>query len=60
MPLAAADNPASTSAGAYGSIATNARSYRALDLVTVSVTGRAKGDTTCRVRVADPGQRVYF
>ncbi len=56
----AADHPASTSVGSYGAIQTNARTYRALDLVSVSVTGRAKGDTTCRIRVADPNQRVYF
>ena len=60
LPMWAADHPGSTSAGAYGAIATDARTYRALDLVTVSVTGRAKGDTTCRIRVADPSQRVYF
>ncbi len=28
--------------------------------VRVTVTGRAKGDTTCRVRVADPLQKTYF
>ncbi len=50
----------STSAGAYGALATNARTYRPLDLVTVTIAGRAAGDTTCRVRVADPSQRVYF
>ncbi len=44
----------------FGRLETDARIYRPLDTVTVRVTGRAKGDARCLVRVGDPVQRVYF
>lgn len=44
----------------YGRLETDRRVYRPLDIVRVSINGRAKGDASCRVRVADPLQKVYF
>jgi len=44
----------------YGRLTTDARTYKPLDKVTVRVEGRAPGDTSCRIKVADPNQRVYF
>ncbi|MDX2032742.1 MAG: hypothetical protein SF339_18845 [Blastocatellia bacterium] len=49
-----------TSEGRYGSISTQKRIYRPLDSVQVQIRGRAVGDRRCRIRVADPVQRVYF
>lgn len=46
--------------GAYGRLTADARVYRPLDKVTVRIQGRAKGDAACRIKVADPNQRVYF
>lgn len=45
---------------AYGYLRTNARIYRPLDGVTVSIIGRAEGDERCIVRVCDPDQKPYF
>ena len=45
---------------AFGTLTTNARVYRPLDTVTVRIGARAKGETTCRIRVCDPNQRPYF
>lgn len=44
----------------YGRIETDRMTYRPLEMVKVRVTGRAKGDAACRIRAADPEQRVYF
>lgn len=44
----------------YGRLETDRSTYRPLERVRVAVTGRARGDAACRVRVADPDQRVYF
>ena len=44
----------------YGALDTGRRTYRPLDKVAVTVTGRGKGDTRCGLRVADPEQRTYF
>jgi hypothetical protein len=46
--------------GAYGRLMADARVYKPLDKVTVRIEGRAKGDSACRIRVADPNQRTYF
>lgn len=46
--------------GQYGRIETDRKVYRPLDAVRVAITGRARGDTTCRIRVADPLQQTYF
>ena len=46
--------------GHFGAIYTDKRAYRPLDLVKVEIRGRASGDRRCRIRVADPAQRVYF
>lgn len=61
--LAAATSAAadpSTLEGQYGRIETDRMAYRPLEMVKVKVTGRAKGDAGCRIRVADPQQKVYF
>jgi hypothetical protein len=57
--LAMAGDP-TTREGQYGRIETERTAYGPLELVRVTVTGRAKGDATCRVKVADPEQRIYF
>ena len=57
--LVSAADP-TTVEGQYGRIETDRAAYQPLAGVRVSVTGRAKGDTTCRIRVADPLQKVYF
>lgn len=44
----------------YGRLETGRATYRPLERVRVAVTGRARGDALCRVRVADPDQRTYF
>ncbi len=54
------DKRATTTEGAYGRLETDAVVYKPLDTVTVKITGRAKGDTECAIRVADPEQRTYF
>ena len=46
--------------GQYGRLETDRPSYRPLDNVRLTITGRARGDSTCRIRVADPLQKVYF
>ncbi len=46
--------------GTYGDLRTDARRYRPLDTVTVTVTGRAQGDDRCTLRVCDDRQRPYF
>lgn len=56
--LAAADP--STLEGQYGRIETDRMTYRPLEMVKVRITGRAKGDAACRIRAADPEQKVYF
>jgi hypothetical protein len=43
----------------HGDLSADARGYRPLDTVVVRVTGRQKGDQSCRIRVADPEQRTY-
>ncbi|MBI5281626.1 MAG: hypothetical protein HY858_08100 [Candidatus Solibacter usitatus] len=57
--LALASDP-TTLEGQYGRLETNQRAYRPLDLVRVKVTGRTKGDSRGRIRVADPEQKTYF
>ena len=52
--------PPEATEAAYGGLATNARTYRPLDTVTVSVTARLKGDDHCTIRVCDPDQRPYY
>jgi hypothetical protein len=44
----------------YGRLETDRRTYRPLDTVRVTVEARAQNETRCRIRVADPQQRVYF
>ena len=44
----------------HGDLSADARAYKPLDSVVVRVTGRQKGDQTCRIRVADPEQRTYL
>jgi hypothetical protein len=46
--------------GQYGAVSTERREYRPLDAVKVEIRGRAAVDRRCRIRVADPAQRVYF
>ena len=46
--------------GRFGTVRTDARQYRPLDTVTVTVGGRAKGDGKCRIRVCDSNQKPYF
>ena len=61
--LCAAQSPdqrKTNSEGQYGALATDRREYRPLDAVKVEIRGRAAGDRRCRIRVADPAQRVYF
>ena len=48
------------SEGTYGGIATDASCYQPLDTVTVSIKGRASGDSRCIIRVCDPEQVQYF
>lgn len=50
----------STAEGRYGAITTGKRIYRPLDAVNIAIKGRTAGDRTCKIRVADPLQRVYF
>lgn len=58
-PSGLAQPPACT-VGAYGVLALDARSYRPLDVVTVTVSGRVQGDSRCTIRVCDSEQREYF
>lgn len=44
----------------YGTLTTDARTYRALDTVAVQVGARRDNDPRCRIRVCDPEQRPYF
>lgn len=57
--LAAPPDP-STLESHYGRLETDRSSYRPLEPVRVTVTGRARRDASCRVRAADPDQRTYF
>jgi hypothetical protein len=52
--------PAETTEAAFGSLKTDSPVYRPLDTVTVQIGARAKGEATCRIRVCDPNQRLYF
>lgn len=52
-------NPQATES-AFGGLATDRVGYHPLDTVTVSIKGRASGDTHCTIRVCDPEQRPYF
>ena len=38
---------------AFGDLTTDQRSYRPLDLITLRITGRDRGDRRCRIRVCD-------
>jgi hypothetical protein len=65
LPVRAADRPAQqvcpeATVGEFGVLSTDAPLYRPLDLVTVCVGARAKGDSRCRIRVCDPEQHPYF
>jgi hypothetical protein len=55
-----AKNPEACLVGAYGVLRTDRTVYRPLDTVTVTIEGRACGDTTCRIRVHDADQVPYF
>ncbi len=44
----------------YGRLETDRMAYEPLDRVRVRVTGRARGDAMCRIRVADPDQKTYL
>jgi hypothetical protein len=46
--------------GQYGNLVTDRKRYQPLDAVTVTITGRAKGDTRCTIRVCDTDLREYF
>jgi hypothetical protein len=46
--------------GRYGRLSTTQPSYRPLDSVVLRIQGRAAQDTSCRIRVADPNQKVYL
>lgn len=50
----------STLEGHYGRLDTDRAAYKPLERVRVTVTGRARGDRTAQVHVADPDQRVYL
>jgi hypothetical protein len=60
LALVLAPPDASTTEGHYGRLETDRAVYRPLDQVRVSVTGRARGDTRCLVKAADPDQQVYL
>ena len=45
---------------AYGDLSTDRDCYEPLDPVTVTIVGRAKGDTRCFVRVEDAALTPYF
>ena len=55
-----AEKRRTTAEGRYGAVTTERRLYRPLDTVKVEIKGRTAGDRSCRIRVADPLQRVYF
>lgn len=61
MPAAPAPvpHPSETTVGHYGRLTLDARTYQALAVVTVRITGRQAGDTAATVRVCDPDQRPY-
>ncbi len=52
--------PPSTTEGAYGSVTTDAKSYKPLDTVILSIEGRAAGDSRAEIRVEDSNRREYF
>jgi hypothetical protein len=63
LAASAAAQPANRDAiseGHYGRLSTSRTVYRPLDTVTVSIEGRASTDARCRIRVADPSQKVYL
>jgi len=45
---------------AYGDLSTDRRSYRPLDRVVVQITGRYRGDQSCRIRVCDAELQPYY
>lgn len=51
---------ATTTETHYGRLETDRATYRPLEPVRVTVTGRARRDAMARLRVADPDQRVYL
>ena len=53
-------HPPACVVGAYGALRTNQPIYRPLDTVNVIITGRAAGDSLCRIRVHDADQTPYF
>src|SRR5215472_178608 len=53
------DRPASHE-GHFGRLSTSKAAYRPLEPVVVRVQGRDSQDTQCRIRVADPNQKVYL
>ena len=57
--LAAQTSRDAISEGRYGRLTTSQRAYRPLDPVVVRIDGRATRDSRCRIRVADPNQKVY-
>jgi hypothetical protein len=58
--LAGQSPRAGISEGHYGRISTSRRQYRPLDPVVVEIVGRESGDSRCRIRVADPDQKIYL
>ncbi len=50
--------PPTAVAGHFGRVFTARASYRPLETVTVTVRGRSKGDTACRIEVRDPQRNV--
>ncbi len=52
--------PPQTTEEEFGSIETDKFAYQPLDRVRVSIQGRAKNDTECRIKVCDANQRAYF
>lgn len=52
--------PPKTTVGFYGTLTTDAPTYRPLDTVTVRIGGRTSVDRTCRIRVCDNNQKEYF
>jgi len=53
------DRPASHE-GHFGRLSTSKAAYRPLEPVVVRIQGRDSQDTQCRIRVADPNQKVYL
>ena len=53
-------NRDAVSEGHYGRLSTARPAYHPLDSVVVQIQGRAAKDASCRIRVADPSQKVYL